>query len=109
MQNYQCRGKSYQPSRRRAHCVIVAFICTLRDCRIYLHATDQSQCIKQLQCIIIVYYQLFLVDMKRLEGKHLKPQFLHFQVGLRSLCALTLSSTRSLWAQVLFHDDSKLL
>ena len=25
----------------------------LRDCRIYLHATDQSQCIKQLQCIII--------------------------------------------------------
>ena len=25
----------------------------LRDCRVYLHAADQSQRIKQLQCIII--------------------------------------------------------
>ena len=31
---------------------------TLRDCRIYLHATDQSQCIKQLECIIIYLIKL---------------------------------------------------
>ena len=28
-------------------------VCRLHDSHIYLHAIDQSQCIKQLQCIII--------------------------------------------------------
>ena len=45
MRNYQCRGKS------------LLAVCRLCDSRIYLHTTDQSQRIKQLQCIIIRNYQ----------------------------------------------------
>ena len=34
----------------------------LRNCRIHLHATDQSQRIKQLQCIIILDIMLNLIQ-----------------------------------------------
>ena len=38
-------------------------ICRLCDSLIYLHTTDQSQCIKQLQCIIIyiTLYNMFFI------------------------------------------------
>ena len=62
-----CHTAYYNNLHRRLNMHLLAdnsVICTLRDFRIYLHDTDQSQCIKQLQCIInqfIAQYHCILI------------------------------------------------